>query len=310
MRMWALRVPLDDIFWGHVSVEGFIFSSFVFWSTIVSSAIAWNPSYADAPSKTSVFYLADEQALGQACLGEPCLNKVSKTAIHTHVLAYSQRPKIAIIIDDLGYQLAQSEQLLSIHHPMTFAIIPDSPYASVIADDVIEQSQELMLHIPMETVAQIAWEDGLTMGMNLTRFSHKLATIFEQFPKAQGVNNHGGSLLTQSHEKMQWLMRDLSTRGLYFVDSRTTAATVAQWEAQRESVKNIARDVFLDNHRDVHAISIQFEKLKKIALKQGHAVGIGHPHPETIAFLRAELGKHEMKVFDLVHVSQLLSPVK
>ena len=96
-----------------------------------------------------------------------------------------------------------------------------------------------------------------------------------------------GSLLTQHPGHMSWLMQTLSSRtdNLFFVDSKTTAQTVASRIAEEHYIPNISRDVFLDNIRSEQAIHHQLKYLKKIAKRKGHAVAIGHPYPSTIKLL-------------------------
>src|SRR5690554_7948491 len=49
------------------------------------------------------------------------------------------------------------------------------------------------------------------------------------------------------------------------------------------------RHVFLDNDTDEQALLKQFSKAMRVAKKQGKVVLIGHPYPETLAFLEKNL---------------------
>ena len=217
-----------------------------------------------------------------------------------------KRPKIAIIIDDLGYQRAQSTALLAIGEPLSYAVIPNTPHAKVIATDVVGAGQELMLHIPMQTISARKWEQGLTEDMSADMFGEYMYNMLDDYPFAKGVNNHGGSLLTQNSEKMQWLMRSLKSRGLFFVDSRTTPTSVARETAEELDVLSASRDVFLDNDKDGQAIAKSFERVKRLAKRNGHAIAIGHPYPQTITFLAENLPDVSSQGFELVFMSELL----
>lgn len=217
-----------------------------------------------------------------------------------------KRPQIAIIIDDLGYQRAQSTALLAIGEPLSYAVIPNTPYAKEIATDVVDAGQELMLHVPMQTISTRKWEQGLTEDMSAETFDEHMYTLLNDYPFAKGINNHGGSLLTQNSEKMQWLMDSLKPRGLFFVDSRTTSDSVAREIAAQSDVLSASRDVFLDNDKDVQAIAKSFERVKRLAKRNGHAIAIGHPYPQTIMFLAENLPDVSSQGFDLVFMSELL----
>lgn len=217
-----------------------------------------------------------------------------------------KRPQIAIIIDDLGYQRAQSTALLAIGEPLSYAVIPNTPHAKAIATDVVDAKQELMLHVPMETISARKWEQGLTEGMSFETFDEHVDNMLNDYPSAKGINNHGGSLLTQNSEKMQWLMNSLKPRGLFFLDSRTTPASVAREVAIQSDVVSASRDVFLDNDKNAQAIAKSFERVKRLAKKNGHAIAIGHPYPQTIAFLTEHLPSVSSEGFELVFMSELL----
>ena len=217
-----------------------------------------------------------------------------------------KRPQIAIIIDDLGYQRAQSTALLAIGEPLSYAVIPNTPYAKTIATDVVDARQELMLHVPMQTIIARKWEQGLTEDMSAETFDEHVDGMLNDYPFAKGINNHGGSLLTQNSEKMQWLMNSLKSRDLFFVDSRTTSDSVARETAAQTGVLTASRDVFLDNDKDAQAIAKRFEHVKRLAKKNGHAIAIGHPYPETITFLAENLPDVSSQGFELVFMSKLL----
>ncbi len=218
-------------------------------------------------------------------------------------------PLIAIIIDDLGYQWKNGLRSIQLEGDYTLAILPFSPYARQMAQKAAQQGKEVMLHAPMEPISAHTWHEhqGLHNKMNQVEFEHMLSRMLEEVPDAKGINNHMGSALTQNKEIMGWLMEEVSARGLYFVDSRTTPLTKAYSAAQDSQVPSLKRDIFIDNIRTPEAIERQFNKLLKVAHKQGSAIAICHPYPETIAFLeRADL-KIKQSNSRLVSISDLLS---
>lgn len=219
----------------------------------------------------------------------------------------SSRPKIAIIIDDLGYKLHEGQQSIELNHPLTLAIIPGSPHARVLAEAAnCKGDKEIMVHLPMTPNKEIAWEIGLSGSMNEEEFTAATQKLLARVPHAIGVNNHGGSLLTRDRKRMDWLMTVLEQNSLFFVDSRTTAESVAEDAARSAQIPFSSRDIFLDNERNPQAIERQLDKLISLANQHGQAIAIGHPYKETLAVLALRLGEIQAQGIDIVGISHVL----
>jgi polysaccharide deacetylase 2 family uncharacterized protein YibQ len=54
------------------------------------------------------------------------------------------------------------------------------------------------------------------------------------------------------------------------------------------------------------AISRQFDRLLSLAKREGYAIGIGHPYPETLRLLQARLPELEAMGVELVSASALI----
>lgn len=140
--------------------------------------------------------------------------------------------------------------------------------------------------MPMDpATGPYAWHPELPLPVLASRLDAALAKV----PFAAGINNHMGSRMTAQRDAMTWLMGELQQRHLFFVDSRTSAATVAAAEAQRIGLAHVSRDVFLDDVRTTEAITGQLQQGIALARKQGSAVLIGHPYPQTLQVLEREL---------------------
>jgi hypothetical protein len=144
-----------------------------------------------------------------------------------------------------------------------------------------------MLHLPMEAVeARPLGPGAVTLHMTRKEFIRTVSEGLGSVPHVRGLNNHMGSLLTRHPGHMDWLMLAMNAFGnLYFIDSRTTAESVALQVADEHLVPHRRRDVFLDNERDPARIHAQLVKLVAKAREDGTAVGIGHPYPETLTVL-------------------------
>lgn len=210
-------------------------------------------------------------------------------------------PKIAIIIDDVGYQYEPIKQLIDLPVPLTFAILPNTPYAKRLAEYAHKNNKEILVHLPMEGSRQEIFEpQTLTTNMKQAEFKRIASNLINAVPHAAGVNNHMGSVLTQQVTQMQWLMETINANSsnLFFVDSYTSNNSKAAIIANANDVIAIQRDVFLDNSKNVKMIEAAFNKLIKVAQRKGIAVGIAHPYPETINVLveKISLLKNENKI--------------
>ncbi len=223
------------------------------------------------------------------------------------------RPRIAIIMDDLGHDIHSAESLIDIQLPVTFAILPYTAQATSVARLAHQHGYEVMLHIPMEPRGYPAIDPGpsaLLQSMNSAQLQSQLQKWLDGMPYVVGANNHMGSRLTEQADSMAAVLEVLHERDLFFVDSRTSAASVAVNEARRIGVPTTTRDVFLDNVREVSAIAREIRKLAGMARRRGSAVGICHPYPETLAALRQESEVLRQQGIEVVPVSQLLAEGK
>jgi polysaccharide deacetylase 2 family uncharacterized protein YibQ len=215
---------------------------------------------------------------------------------------------IGIIIDDLGNLEQRDRRALRLPGAVTYAFLPATPHARELARLAHQLDKEVMLHLPMESMEhKQLGPGGLTLNMDHAEFVRQLNRDLAAIPYAVGINNHMGSLLTQHPGFMQWLMTELNKRrDLYFIDSYTTKASIAQQIANENWIPNLRRDVFLDSERNADRIRFQFRRLIKKARRQGTALAIGHPFPETMAVLETELPKLRQQGITLLPVSQLV----
>lgn len=220
----------------------------------------------------------------------------------------AQAPRIAIVIDDLGDRLAEGRAALDLPGRLTYAMLPHTPHAARLAREAHAAGKEVMLHQPMQAVVgQPLGPGGVTLDMSERRFRETVRANLRAVPHVAGLNNHMGSLLTQHPGHMTWLMALLREERVgYFLDSRTTAGTVAERMAREQDVATGRRHVFLDHDRDEAAIAREFRRLTEHARRQGQAIAIGHPYPETLAVLARELGDLERHGVELVTVGELL----
>jgi hypothetical protein len=217
-------------------------------------------------------------------------------------------PAIAIIIDDLGNGYERDKRAVLLPGNLSYAFLPHTPYTAELAELAYRLHKDILLHLPMQaTAAESLGPGALTLDMSARQLRQTFLASLASVPHAIGVNNHMGSLLTQHPGHMQWLMQAIAESGdLFFVDSFTAPKSVAYKIATENRIPNVKRNVFLDSDRSSTAIRQQFYRLLAVARKNGIALAIGHPYPETLAVLETLLPTLTERGVRLVPVSQLI----
>lgn len=222
-------------------------------------------------------------------------------------LLYAQQAQVAIIIDDIGYRKSDA-QALYLPGNLSYAILPHTPYGKKLALKAQANSNDVILHIPMEAKNGKKLGPGaLTSEMSETNIRENLANAFAEIPFALGINNHMGSKLTELYQPMAWTMQFLQERNLVFIDSVTTSASKAEKVAISFGVPSLHRHIFLDNILEHRYIRRQFNQLIRDAKRYQTVVAIAHPHPETVTALRKLLPLLAENNVELVPISQLLN---
>lgn len=218
------------------------------------------------------------------------------------------RPMIAIVIDDLGVNRANSRRVIELPAPLTLAFLT---YAADLEDQTRAAraaGHELMVHFPMEPLSGEAdsGPNALEVGLSPEELRRRLDWGLSRFDGYVGMNNHMGSRFTGWEPGMTVVLEELRRRGLLFLDSRTIATSVAARVADAVGVPHAARDVFLDNEASAEAVRRQLAKIESIARRHGSAIAIGHPHEGTIEALREWLPSLAERGFTLVPVSAIV----
>jgi len=216
--------------------------------------------------------------------------------------------RLAIIIDDLGSDRAAAEAVFALGFPVTISVLPNHEHSMEIAEEAHRRGLQVMLHLPMQSVANETPEAlELRPGMPAQEVTEVVGQFLQNVPDAAGVNNHQGSQATADAALMDELMPVLRDHHLFYVDSRTTAATVAYETAQDFGVRSAFRNVpFLDDVAEVGAVRRQLELALRGAREKGQAVAIGHPHPATLEALREVLPRAQAQGVRLVLASELV----
>ncbi len=216
-------------------------------------------------------------------------------------------PRIAIVIDDLGRNETEVEEIEAFKVPITYSVLPYEEETGAVVAELRMRGEEMLCHLPMEPEG--AGDPGpgaLLSAMTDAELIEATDRALASVPGAVGVNNHMGSGLSADPRAMRSVLTHLGAKHLFFLDSRTSAKSVGYRMAIEIGLPAAERQVFLDDVEDPAAIRAQFARLLTLARAKGAAIAIGHPHPNTLAVLADEIPKAVAAGFEIVPVSFLL----
>lgn len=214
------------------------------------------------------------------------------------------RPRLAIVIDDMGFLQQEGERFLALDLPLTYAFLPFAPQTESLARQARAAGRDVLLHLPLESKdhRHDPGQGALYLAMARQDLVKTLEMDLAAVPGAIGVNNHMGSRFTEDRDKMIIVLDIIKGRNLLFVDSFTAPQSVAFALAREKGMAAARRNVFLDNTRRKEEISEQLESLLQLAERDGRALGVGHPYAETLAVLDAFQNQLRTRV-ELVGIS-------
>ncbi|UCH82259.1 MAG: divergent polysaccharide deacetylase family protein [Nitrospiraceae bacterium] len=225
----------------------------------------------------------------------PSESKLFKTEKKVHppvpdVAPLAPVPKVAIVMDDLGPSKKKVMTLFRMKQPFTFSVLPLQPYSRWTAEEAHRRGYDVILHIPMEASRKLKLgQGGLYLHMSNSEIIETLETNIKSMPFIKGASSHMGSAFTLDKRAMGTVAAVLKEHNLFFLDSVTSPDTVGYSMAEASEVKALRRDIFLDNEEDPEKMSHQWERLMKIAKKEGYAIALAHPRENTFQFLQETL---------------------
>jgi polysaccharide deacetylase 2 family uncharacterized protein YibQ len=217
------------------------------------------------------------------------------------------KPMIAIIVDDLGPDIAGTRRAIRLPKEVTLAFLPYPEKTPELSHDAFCAGHEVILHMPMEPKGNLdPGPNALTVGLPKEEVQRRLLWALSRVPEADGVNNHEGSWFTSDHKALIPVMQVLAEKHLFFLDSRTTTQSKGVKLARAAGVPVAGRDVFIDDVVESDAIARQLGQIESLARRKGLAIAIGHPHHQTLAALEAWIPAIEKQGYVLIPVSEAI----
>lgn len=162
---------------------------------------------------------------------------------------------IAIVIDDFAEDDPIAAHFCAIPQPLTFSILPRASQAPALAERALANGHEVLVHLPMEPQGGASLgANAILVGLDDEEIRRRVRRALQNVPHARGVNNHMGSKATANERVMRLVLSELKDRNLLFLDSRTTASSVAYQLAVDMDIRAINRDLFIDEIDDAQTI--------------------------------------------------------
>jgi len=217
------------------------------------------------------------------------------------------RPRVAVVIDDMGYNLPLGRQFIQLAADLSFSFLPEAPHTRELAEQAHLAGRVVLAHLPMEPKDNVWKSEPLALKVADTagEIRRKTEEMLVAVPHAAGANNHMGSRFTENGPGMRRVIVVLHRHGLFFVDSFTTPTSLGEATARQLATPTARRHVFLDNDQEPEKICRQFDQLAAQAGQRGYAIGIGHPNQAMFtAFERC--GPQSFRKVELVGVHRLV----
>lgn len=220
-----------------------------------------------------------------------------------------QRPQIAVVIDDLGLDPKSTRRAIALPAEVTLSFLPYGRASQGLAEEALARGHEVMVHIPMEPEGDAdPGPNALLIDQSSDQIASLLARQLDQFPGAIGFNNHMGSRFTADVRALLPVMREARARGMLFLDSRTTANTLAAKIGAAAGATTVSRDVFLDHASGADGLLTQLDELENTARAAGRAIAIAHPHELTLDVLEVWARGLASKGLELAPISKMDDP--
>jgi polysaccharide deacetylase 2 family uncharacterized protein YibQ len=221
--------------------------------------------------------------------------------------AAGTRPRLAIIIDDCGQWIGTERRFVALDFPVTLSVLPHVRYGPEIAREADAAGKGVMLHLPMQTISgRYPGPGTITITMDDAAIRSEVAGDLAELPEARGVNNHEGSLATANRRVMGDIADVLVRENRFWIDSKTSAASIAASVTRDRGIPTASRDVFLDDVDSEAAVEAQLRTAAARARADGSAIAIGHPREATLLAVRT-LGPELMAGgIDLILASDLV----
>ncbi len=221
--------------------------------------------------------------------------------------AKERRPRIALVMIDLGVKPAASEAAIArLPGEVTLAVSAYADDGPRFVREARAAGHEVLLTVAMEPASFPTAEAGpetLLVAAPPQENLKRLTATLGHNAGYVGVTYAMGGRFTTEREALQPVLTALRDRGLLFFDGRASPRSVAHELAGEIGLAQARADRIIDAEPTRSAIDARFDEIEAIARDAGLAVAVAHPYPVTFERLLIWLPTLARKGFALAPVS-------
>lgn len=268
-----------------------------------------DPAFTSRDSKRGKLLL-DSRLLSQSMgAGPSYLHPDCQLSFPGDTLIIRFLPRLALIIDDWGYDWDMAKDFLSLDLAFTAAVLPDRAKTQEQLAMLRQRGHEVILHLPMEPMnPEIELdEECIKTDLSDAEIRRRVESAISAVGRVAGVNNHMGSKATSDERVVRAVLGVVKEHGLYFIDSWTAPTSLAGEAAAEMKIPTATNQAFLDHYDDVERVKRQIERLIRLAKRDGQALGIGHVRPQTYRALVEMIPRFHEEGIVIVPASKVVS---
>lgn len=246
------------------------------------------PAQADAAQQTAA--VPSATPVDDSKLPPPPVNSPSLTV---NPGGGDKRPRIAIIVTELGLNQNFAAQATKLPAQINLAFLPFGNVAATIGA-AKAAGHEVLLDLPMEPSTypdDNPGSDALMINVGDLENQHRLdSMLVKEGPQPgdlTGVVAYMGSRFIGAETRLKPILESLKARGLLFVDNRENPLSALPDLARAAKLPFAVADLQIDAEASHDAIDQNLAKLEAIAKEKGLAIGLAGGYPITLDRLGA-----------------------
>ncbi|MEM7197756.1 MAG: divergent polysaccharide deacetylase family protein [Pseudomonadota bacterium] len=219
------------------------------------------------------------------------------------------RPRISVIIANLGFSIAVMERIFDLPPGISLAFSPYSDNLSSKINDARGFGFEVLMMLPMEPSNYPLDDPGyltLLTSEDEDETIQKLHTVMSRATGYVGVLNHMGDAFIVQDEAMTNVLGELKKRGVAFIDNGNSLLSKVPQLSQRLAAPFVVADKHITDVVSVTEFDDVLLEIEAIANENGSAILIIDPIPNLIQPLKTWLQNLPERDLSLTPVSGII----
>ncbi len=221
-----------------------------------------------------------------------------------------KRPRIAVVITDLGLSEPMTEKVITQLPPtVTLSFSTMGAVVGAWGARARQEGHEFLIQLPVEPYDYPNSDPGPESLLTNLPNAENLARLSQAFQRATGyvgVTTTYGSTFTSDSTDFALILQALRDRGLLILDSRAAPHSVVTEMARNAKVPVATATLPLDANLAPDAIQAALAELEKTAAQNGRAVGVTAATPVMVNQLLAWMKTLPQKGIALAPLSAIV----